>query len=480
MIGITSYGSYLPRYRMERSVILQQMGWFNPGSPKGDKAVVNCDEDSITMAYAAANNCLIGKNSDDIDGVYLASLSFPFSVRQNSVVVAKALNLRDNIRSSDYTSSLQCGTNALLSAIETVAANNDSQIVTCATDARRAKPGSPQEYTWGDGAAAFCIGNKGVVASFIGEYSLGCDFIDKKMIDTEEFERSWEDRWTRDEGYMKIIPKAIKGLLDKLGTDIPSFAKVCIACPNTSALKAVGKLLRFTPNQEVDNLITAVGDTGSAMSYLMLISVLENANAGDKIMLVSFGYGAQALAFEVTPEIDKVKSSLRGVSYMLNRKAPLKDYTRYLAYKNLIQFEMGIRGETIPPSSMSLIWKQSKAMAALEGVRCKVCGTPQFPKHTVCVNPECNATGQMEPYLFSDKIGKIVSFTADSLAFSWDPPQLYGLVDFAEGGRIFLDITDCAKESIKVGTQVEMTFRRKYIDNTRGHYCYFWKAMPVL
>lgn len=85
----------------------------------------------------------------------------------------------------------------------------------------------------------------------------------------------------------------------------------------------------------------------------------------------------------------------------------------------------------------------------------------------------------MDKYYFADKVGKVASFTADSLAFSWDPPQFYGAVDFEGGGRIYLDFTDCNKDTIKIGTQVEMTFRRKYTDNIRGHYGYFWKATPI-
>jgi len=30
MIGITSYGAYIPRLRLERSAIYQSMGWFAP------------------------------------------------------------------------------------------------------------------------------------------------------------------------------------------------------------------------------------------------------------------------------------------------------------------------------------------------------------------------------------------------------------------------------------------------------------------
>lgn len=478
MIGITGYGAYVPRYRMERLTILQQMGWFNAGMSKGEKAVVNCDEDAVTMAYAAAKVCLLDINPQDVDALYMASLSFPFKVRQNSVIVAEALNLNETLMTADYTSSLQCGTNAILAALHAIRAGGALQAVVCASDARKAKPGSAQEYTWGDGAAALCLGDENVIASFLDAYSISSDFIDKRIIDTEVFEHVWEDRWLREEGYLKMIPPVIDGLLKKTGTQIQDYQKVCVACPNAAALKALSKKCKITPEQLSDNLVGAVGDTGSAMPALMLVSALESANPGDKIMVVSFGYGAQALAFEATDLILSSKS--RGcLAKTLRRKAQLKEYARYLAHKGLLDFETGIRGETVAPTAMSVLHQQGKAVSCLEGVRCTACGTPQFPKHQVCVNPSCNTTGKMEPYLFSDKIGRVASFTADSLAFTWDPPQLSGMVDFEGGGRIFMDFTDCTQNDIKVNAKMEMTFRRKYTDHVRGYYGYFWKATPA-
>jgi hydroxymethylglutaryl-CoA synthase len=85
----------------------------------------------------------------------------------------------------------------------------------------------------------------------------------------------------------------------------------------------------------------------------------------------------------------------------------------------------------------------------------------------------------MEAYRFSDKKGALTSYTGDNLAFSWDPPQIYGLVDFPEGGRIFIDLTDCELETLTVGMPVSMSFRRKYQDPQRGFYGYYWKAVPV-
>ena len=57
MIGIVSHGCYVPRYRLNRKLIFRAMGWVDPSTAanaRGEKAVANFDEDSITLAVAAS------------------------------------------------------------------------------------------------------------------------------------------------------------------------------------------------------------------------------------------------------------------------------------------------------------------------------------------------------------------------------------------------------------------------------------------
>jgi uncharacterized OB-fold protein len=51
------------------------------------------------------------------------------------------------------------------------------------------------------------------------------------------------------------------------------------------------------------------------------------------------------------------------------------------------------------------------------------------------------------------------------------------LVEFEGGGRAFFDLTDRDPDEIKVGTKVELTFRKLQFD--RGLTNYFWKVRPV-
>ena len=102
-----------------------------------------------------------------------------------------------------------------------------------------------------------------------------------------------------------------------------------------------------------------------------------------------------------------------------------------------------------------------------------------IPRTDICVNPNCNALGTQEPHPFADMGGRIKSYTADRLTYSPDPPACYGMIEFAEGGRIMLDFTDINPDSLSVGQPMQMMFRIKDIDATRGFRRYYWKAAPA-
>ena len=482
MVGITSYGAYIPRYRLNRKTIFSAMGWFNTataGVAKGEKAVANYDEDSITMAVAAALDCLKGCDRDEIGGLSLSSTTVPYLERQNAAICAATLALRPDIRTADFGASLKSGTTALISACDAVKAGDIKNFLVCAADSRQGKPGSNMEHTFGDGAAAIAVGTDGVIAELKGSYSLSDDIPDYRRTQDERFIRGWEERWIKDEGYGKIIPRAVNGLLEKYGLKIGDSAKVVISCPVGGALKGICKKLGVEPDRIQENMMSIVGDTGSALSLMMLVAALEEAKPGDRILVVGYGNGSDALFFEVTDQIEKAKDRI-GIKGHLEQKKELDNYTKYLVYRDLIPVETGIRGEETPPIRLSLMHREGKTLTTLMGSKCKVCGTPQYPKQRTCINPECGAIDQMDDYYFYDRIGHIKSFTADRLAFSIDPPAMYGLIDFDEGGRLYLDITDCDPDSLKVGMPVRMSLRRRYADKRRGTYAYFWKAVPVL
>jgi len=482
MAGIISFGAFIPRYRLNRMMMFASMGWFNPVTmavAAGEKAVANYDEDTITMAVAASMDALADDQaSAGIDGLYAASTTFPYQERLNANIIAAALDLNPNIRSMDFSAALKSGTSAILAALDSIESGQNKKIMVAASDSRLGKPGSMQEHFYGDGAGAVLIGNENVAVEFKSSFSISVDFVDHFRSAGRKFDRTWEERWIRDEGFTKVIPEAIKGLLKKTGLNLSDFSKVIYPCHFSREHSGIAKKLGLDRSQMQSMMMDEVGDTGSAHPLLMLAAALEKAKPKDKILLVSYGGGADALYFEVTEEILNRKPK-KGVSGYLARREDMNSYQKYVVFRDIIPVELGLRGEVQAPTAFSVLWRERRMVLGLVGSKCRKCGSPQFPPQRICANPACGSVDQMDPYRFAGKKGTIFTYTGDMLAFSYDPPQIYGMAEMEGGGKLFLDFTDCNLEQLKVGQPVEISFRRKYYDDARGIHGYFWKAIPT-
>ncbi len=481
MVGIGSFGGYIPRYRLNRMIIFGSMGWLNPviiTNARGEKAVANFDEDSITMAVAAGMDCLRGVDRQSIDAVYFATTTAPYKERQNANIVAGALGARDEIRSADFTGSLKSGTSALLSALEFVAFNGGKAVV-CAADCRLGKMASTQEMVFGDAGAAIMVSDQDVIAEYKGSFSVSHDFVDHLRGANTKYDRMWEERWIRDVGYQQFIPQAVQGLCAKYGLSPSDFDRIIYPCYYGGARKKINSLLQVEQEKVQDDMLATVGDSGSAHPLLMLAAALETAKPGEKILLVSYGSGCDALWFEVTDNITKMQDG-RGVSRWLARRADLDNYQKYLVWRGMAPAETGIRGETDKETRWSLVWREHKAILGLWGSKCRKCGTQQFPPQRICINPDCQALDEMDPVYLADKGGTVFTYTGDMLAASVNPPAIYGNVNFNGGGRTLMDFTDCTVEDLSVGMPVDFSFRIKFYDPKRDITNYFWKAIPAV
>ena len=161
MVGITAYGAYIPRRRLQRKAVAQANAWFAPnlvGGARGERAMANWDEDAVTMAFEAGRDCLPAadpaKDRAHVDAIYFASTTLPFADRQNAGIIAGALNLAENISSIDLASSQRAGTSALIAALDAVKAGRAKSPLLVASDKRKARAASAQELAYGDASAA--------------------------------------------------------------------------------------------------------------------------------------------------------------------------------------------------------------------------------------------------------------------------------------------------------------------------------------
>ncbi|HJO11597.1 MAG: 3-oxoacyl-[acyl-carrier-protein] synthase III C-terminal domain-containing protein [Gammaproteobacteria bacterium] len=478
MIGITAWGAYIPRARLSKQAMADANTWFDAGLKslaRGERSICNWDEDTITMAVEAGRDCLSALKDNTVASLYLASTTLPFLDRQNSVVVTEALNLDKHIRTMDISASQRAATSALISLLESNVQNNAMLV---GSEHRRSKAGSRAEMLWGDAAAAVTVGSDDVVAEFLGAETRAEDFVDHYRGQDAEFDYDWEERWIRDEGFLKSVPAAVNALLDSAAISAGDITRFILPTDQARTPGAVAKKIGINVDAIVDNQITTCGVAGVAQPILLLAGVLEKSNPGDLILLVGFGQGCDALLFRATEQIENCKPLL-GVAGALARRREEHNYNRFLSFNNLIERDIGKRSEADKQTFLSGYNRRKDLLTAFIGGRCRECGTVQIPKEKYCVNPECNALESQDDAIFSDKTGTVKTWTADRLTFDWSPPAYFGMVEFDGGGKLMMDFTEVEEGSIDSGSKVSMHFRIKQFDSQRGFRKYFWKASPL-
>jgi len=476
-IGIKSYAAYVPRLRMERASIAAAHAWALPalrGLAKGERSFSSWDEDSITLSVEALRACLRGLRSARVESLICASTTPVFADLQNSALVAAAAGLDGrSLASLDACGSLRAGTSALMRALDSRGAG-DRLVV--AADDRRAKPGSVQEMQYGCGSCAVAVGTDELLARYLGGAASVSPFVDHFRAAGQKYDYQWEERWIRDEGYLKIVPELCQALLAQTGLAASAIDFFCLPATISGIAPAVARQLKLKPEAVVDNLAARCGDTGAAHPLLMLAAALETAKPGQRILLVGFGAGCDALLFETTPAIAAYRSA-SPVSATLAHGITDKSYTKLLSFCGEIALDWGMRSETDQKTALTQLYRARDQVISFHGGKCASCGAIQFPQMPSCVR--CGATGPMAPAPLAGEPAKVATFTADWLMFYPSPPLYVGLVQFDNGARVLMEMVDVDPARFEVGTPLRMVFRIKEQDSLRHYNRYFWKAAPL-
>ncbi|MFC2018053.1 hydroxymethylglutaryl-CoA synthase [Chloroflexota bacterium] len=475
MVGIVSYGAYIPIYRLSLETI--GAAWGKPVG-RGEKAIANADEDSITMAVEAVIDCLTGREREVVDRLYLASTTTPYREKQSASIVRAATDLREEIVTVDITNSLRGMTSAIDSAVNSVKAGVAKNVMVVASDNRIPTPNSEFEPIFGDGSAAFLIGDTDVAVSIEGSYSLSSEFLDVWRKEVDSYPMAWEDRFIREEGYEKIIPMVVQTLMKNYGVTPKDFTKAVYYGPDAKIHNTLAKKMGFDPKTQVQSpMFNVIGNTGCALAPMMLVAALEEAKPGDKILFVTYGDGADAYILQVTDQIEKIRDR-RGIKRHLDSKMMITAYGKYLQMRHDI-VNWGAEIRPLRRSSLPFIWRDRKMVYALYGQKCKSCGNIQYPKQRVCMY--CQTKDNFEPIRLSDKTGRIFTFSKDERAAEIILPKVIAIVDIDGGGRFYTSLTDRDADKVDWDMPVEFTFRM-FLDGTAegsGFRNYMWRARPI-
>ena len=466
MSGILGYATYLPYYRLSRAAIAATLGGL---ASKGTRAVASYDEDSTSMAVAAARR-LRDRLPGDLAALYFATTSPAYFDKTNATAVHAALGLSPGAGAFDTAGAVRSAIGALDAAL---AAPRSSLVV--AADIRTGLPGSDDEREGGDGAAAFLIGPGSDTHPVLAELlASGCatgEFLDRWRVPGEAFSRRWEERF----GVHAFLPhaaRAVAAALAGAGVAPDAVEHLIVTGTHPRAAGAFARMSRAKPGVLADDLAATVGNTGAAHPGLLLASALDVARPGAVIALVVLADGADVLVFRATPALAEYRSSPSVAEQAAaGRQVPYPDF---LTWRNMLVRQGPRRPDpaqpAAPPALRTEAWK-----FGFTASRCRSCGSRHLPPQRVC--SACGAIDQMEAERLADVAGTIATFTIDRLAYSLSPPVVAAVVDFDGGGRYRCELTDVDPAAVAIGSRVEMTFRRLFAAG--GVHNYFWKARLI-
>ncbi|MBM4247367.1 MAG: hydroxymethylglutaryl-CoA synthase family protein [Deltaproteobacteria bacterium] len=467
MVGISSIGVYIPRSRLDRSLIAKAWGGKQP---PGDKAVAHHDEDALTLGVAAAHRCLEDFDALEIDGLFFASTSSPYREKQVASVVATACDLPRQILTADFGGSVRAGVSALSAAIRAVQSGQARRVLVVAADCRPADPESDVEGALGDGAVAVVVDGKAKLAEFVGSAAVAEEITYQWRWDQGGGVQQQDVRFALGHGYARDMEEVVSRVLNEHGVGTADLGALAVAAPDAKTAQSLAKQVGIdAKTQLVPALITQVGVLGTPDALLQLASALEKAKSGATVVAAAFGEGAEAILLRTTDGVAAL-AGRPGVGAAIERKLPLPTYEKYLKFRRII-------GQDETPVELVSNVAEFRELAQdtrLYGTRCGSCGLVQYPMARVCL--QCKAREGLEPVKLRKK-GVIFTYTVDHLAANLDHPMGMVVVDLDGGGRVYVQMTDCTPDEVKIGAPVELTYRR--LHSGGENYNYYWKARPV-
>ncbi len=478
MAGILSYGAYVPFHRLDRAAIAEALG---TRCGNGERSVASYDEDTVSMAVEAARDALAATGDYDDAARCVATLMFattepPYQEKLNAATVHAALRLPAPVQCMDVGCSNRAGLGSLITSCRSVMGGSDraetETALLAASDIRVGAPEGAREQNGGDAAAAFLLGRDAGLAEVEAVYSETLEFMSTWRLPGQLYPKSWEERFSLTQAYIPLGLRAARALAERAGCEPHEIAKVVFDCPNPRAARTVAAELGLKPEQLVDDLSATVGHSGAAQALLLLAQILDDAAPGDRIAVISVSDGVDAVLLRATDAVASFEPR-RTVRTLIESKRSGLAYTRYLRWRGILDSEPPRRPDperpAAPPSLRSEHWKYGFVAS-----KCDECGTSHLPPQIVCVH--CGATEKMSEEAFADRRAVIRTFAVDRLAFTPQPPMVVAMIDFEGGGRFQSELTDCDPEAVKIGDEVEMSFRRLF--TAKDIHNYFWKGRP--
>ena len=332
-VGIVGYGAYVPRYRLPASEVSRVWTDGQGSLPIQEKAVPGLDEDVATMSIEAARNALqrAEVQPTDIRAVWVGSESHPYAVKPTSTIVAEAIGAVPNVQAADWQFACKAGTEAMVAAIGFIGSGMANYALAIGMDTAQGRPGDALEYTAGAGGAAFLLGPaESSLAVIESTYSFVTDTPDFWRRQYQKYPEHGQ-RFTGEPAYFTHITEAASALMEATYSSPADYRYAVFHQPNTKFPQRVASQLGFSQEQIAPGLLVPViGNTYAGAAIIGLTAILDIAEPGDRILMVSFGSGAgsDAFAIQVTDLIRERQGLATRTQDYIARRTQI-DYATY-------------------------------------------------------------------------------------------------------------------------------------------------------
>ncbi len=339
-VGIAGYGAYVPRYRLPAREVSRIWTGGYGGTPIQEKSVPGEDEDVATMSIEAARNALhrAGTDPTRIRAVWVGSESHPYAVKPTATLVAEALGIVPHTQAADWEFACKAGTEAMVAAIGLVGSSMADYALAIGMDTAQGRPGDALEYTAAAGGAAYLLGPADESLAIIeSTYSYVSDTPDFWRRAYQKYPEHGQ-RFTGEPAYFKHITSAAETYLQATQTTAQDYTYAVFHQPNTKFPTRVARSLGFTQEQIAPGLLVPViGNTYSGAAIIGLTAILDVAQPGDRILMVSFGSGAgsDAIGLRVTDQILTRRTLAPATQQYIARRTEI-DYATYARMRGKI------------------------------------------------------------------------------------------------------------------------------------------------
>ena len=336
-VGIAGYGAYVPRYRLPAREVARIWTEGQAALPIKEKAVPGLDEDVATMSIEAARNALAraGISPQQIRAVWVGSESHPYAVKPTSTIVAEAIGAAPHVQAADWEFACKAGSEAMVAAMGFIGSGMADYALAIGMDTAQGRPGDALEYTAGAGGAAYLLGPaEESLAVIEASYSYVTDTPDFWRREYQKYPEHGQ-RFTGEPAYFKHITEAATTLMQATGTTAADYRYAVFHQPNTKFPQRVASQLGFSKEQIAPGLLVPViGNTYAGAALIGLTAILDIAQPGDQVLMVSFGSGAGSDAFKIRITealLDQRERAPKTADYIARRTEI--DYGTYVRYR---------------------------------------------------------------------------------------------------------------------------------------------------